>query len=86
MQIDPISDCTLYSGFIVQFARNTHARARILLRGLKLAAVSIQCAILEILQLERPVNWNPATLRFIDNEEAANHRLTHYQYRNPYKL
>jgi predicted dehydrogenase len=37
-------------------------------------------------ELGRPVEWNPATLRFIDDEEATNHRLTHYQYRNPYRI
>lgn len=37
-------------------------------------------------ELGRPVRWNPATLQFVDDPEAANHRLTHYQYRGPYKL
>ncbi len=37
-------------------------------------------------ELKRPVNWDPATLRFVDDKEAANHRLYHYEYRRPYKL
>jgi hypothetical protein len=36
--------------------------------------------------LERPVRWNPATRKFVDDEEAAKHRLNSYKYRNPYKL
>ncbi|KPK82761.1 MAG: oxidoreductase [Bacteroides sp. SM23_62_1] len=50
-------------------------------------STSILCCIANIAtELERPVNWNPATLRFVDDEEATNHRLYSYKYRNPYKL
>lgn len=37
-------------------------------------------------ELKRPVKWDPATLSFIDDQEAASHRLYHYQYRRPYSL
>lgn len=37
-------------------------------------------------ELGRPVRWNPATLSFEGDKEAANHRLYWYEYRNPYKL
>jgi len=37
-------------------------------------------------ELGRPVRWNPATLTFINDPEAENYRLMHYQYRRPYKL
>ena len=37
-------------------------------------------------ELARPVKWNPATLQFVNDKEAADHRLTHYEYRRPYKL
>ena len=37
-------------------------------------------------ELQRPVKWNPATLSFIDDQEAASHRLYSYEYRNPYSL
>lgn len=37
-------------------------------------------------ELERPVNWNPATLSFGDDKEAVNHRLNMYEYRRPYSL
>ena len=37
-------------------------------------------------ELKRPVKWDPATNHFIDDEEATNHRLMSYEYRNPYKL
>lgn len=37
-------------------------------------------------ELGRPVKWNPATLSFVDDKEAAAHRLYGYQYRNPYVL
>jgi len=37
-------------------------------------------------ELGRPINWNPATRSFIDDTEAANHRLYNYEYRRPYKL
>lgn len=37
-------------------------------------------------ELNRPVHWNPATLSFEGDKEAANHRLYFYEYRRPYKL
>ncbi|GHT51990.1 NADH-dependent dehydrogenase [Bacteroidia bacterium] len=37
-------------------------------------------------ELQRPVLWNPATLSYGDDAEAANHRLYNYQYRKPYTL
>ena len=37
-------------------------------------------------ELGRPVKWNPATLSFGNDKEAAAHRLYWYQYRNPYTL
>ena len=37
-------------------------------------------------ELNRPVKWNPATLSFDNDKEAANHRLYWYQYRAPHKL
>lgn len=37
-------------------------------------------------ELNRPVKWNPATLSFEGDKEAAAHRLYWYQYRNPYTL
>ncbi len=37
-------------------------------------------------ELNRPVKWDPATLSFNNDKEAANHRLYWYQYRNPYSL
>lgn len=37
-------------------------------------------------ELNRPVKWNPATLSFVNDKEAAAHRLYWYQYRNPYTL
>lgn len=37
-------------------------------------------------ELGRPVKWNPATLSFDGDKEAAAHRLYGYEYRNPYKL
>ncbi|MBC8004068.1 MAG: Gfo/Idh/MocA family oxidoreductase [Verrucomicrobia bacterium] len=37
-------------------------------------------------ELQRPVKWDPATLSFGDDTEAASHRLYHYQYRRPYSL
>lgn len=45
------------------------------------------CCLLNIArELGRPVKWNPATLSFDGDEEAKNHRLYWYEYRNPYKL
>ncbi len=37
-------------------------------------------------ELGRPVHWNPATLSFEGDAEAAAHRLYYYEYRRPYKL
>lgn len=37
-------------------------------------------------ELGCPVKWNPATLSFEGDKEAAAHRLYWYEYRNPYKL
>jgi hypothetical protein len=37
-------------------------------------------------ELNRPVKWNPATLSFINDKEAAAHRLYEYEYRRPYSL
>jgi len=43
------------------------------------------CCIANIAdELKRPVKWDPATLCFGDDKEAANHRLYKYQYRKPY--
>jgi predicted dehydrogenase len=36
-------------------------------------------------ELKRPVKWDPATLSFGDDKEAAAHRLYQYEYRTPYK-
>ena len=45
------------------------------------------CCIANIAnELKRPVKWDPATLCFGDDKEAANHRLYNYQYRKPYAL
>ncbi|MCR5039138.1 MAG: Gfo/Idh/MocA family oxidoreductase [Bacteroidales bacterium] len=37
-------------------------------------------------ELGRPVKWNPATRSFVDDKEAAAHRLYYYEYRHPYEL
>lgn len=37
-------------------------------------------------ELKRPVKWNPATLNFEGDKEAAAHRLYWYEYRRPYVL
>lgn len=37
-------------------------------------------------ELGRPVRWNPATLCFEGDKEAAAHRLYYYDYRRPYTL
>ncbi len=45
------------------------------------------CCIANIAtELGRPVKWDPATLSFGDDTEAASHRLYDYKYRNPYSL
>ena len=43
------------------------------------------CCIANIAtELKRPVKWDPATLCFGDDKEAANHRLYRYSYRKTY--
>ena len=37
-------------------------------------------------ELNRPVKWNPATRTFVNDKEAAAHRLYYYDYRRPYEL
>lgn len=37
-------------------------------------------------ELGRPVHWNPTTLSFEGDKEAAAHRLYWYEYHRPYKL
>lgn len=37
-------------------------------------------------ELNRPVKWDPATLSFVNDKEAAAHRLYGYAYRRPYSL
>ncbi len=45
------------------------------------------CSIANIsVELKRPVKWDPATLSFGDDKEAASHRLYDYEYRKPYSL
>ncbi len=45
------------------------------------------CCLANIaVELKRPVKWDPATLTFINDKEAENHRLYWYKYRNPYTL
>ena len=45
------------------------------------------CCIFNIArELGRPVRWNPATLNFEGDKEAAAHRLYYYDYRRPYTL
>jgi hypothetical protein len=45
------------------------------------------CCITNIArELGRPVRWNPATLNFEGDKEAAAHRLYYYDYRRPYTL
>ncbi len=45
------------------------------------------CCLANIaVELKRPVKWDPATLSFGDDQEAAQHRLYRYQYRKPYTL
>ena len=50
-------------------------------------STNILCCIANIAtELQRPVKWDPATLSFGDDKEAAAHRLYHYEYRRPYSL
>lgn len=45
------------------------------------------CCLANIaVELNRPVSWDPATLTFMNDKEAENHRLYWYKYRNPYIL
>lgn len=45
------------------------------------------CCIFNIArELKRPVHWNPSTLSFEGDREAAAHRLYWYEYRRPYTL
>ena len=45
------------------------------------------CCVANIaVELQRPVKWDPATLSFGDDKEAANHRLYRYIYRKPYSI
>lgn len=45
------------------------------------------CCLINIArELKRPVRWNPATLDLGSDEEAKQHRLYAYEYRNPYTL
>jgi predicted dehydrogenase len=51
------------------------------------ASTAITCCLGNIAnELKRPLKWDPATYTFINDAEAANHRLMHYEYRNPYTL
>jgi predicted dehydrogenase len=51
------------------------------------ASTSILCCLGNMAtELARPVKWNPATLSFGTDAEAAKHRLNHYEYRGSYKL
>ena len=50
-------------------------------------STAITCCLGNIAnELGRPVKWNPATYTFIDDKEAADHRLMNYEYRKPYHL
>lgn len=50
-------------------------------------STSTLCCLANIAtELQRPVKWDPATLSFGDDTEAANHRLYNYKYRRPYSL
>ena len=50
-------------------------------------STNIACCLVNIAhELGRPVKWDPATLSFNGDKEAAEHRLYWYEYRNPYVL
>jgi predicted dehydrogenase len=50
-------------------------------------STAIACCLGNIAhELKRPVKWDPATFTFINDKEAAAHRLMHYEYRRPYTL
>lgn len=51
------------------------------------ASTAILCCLVNIThELQRPVKWDPATLSFVNDKEAENHRLYWYKYRAPYTL
>jgi predicted dehydrogenase len=51
------------------------------------ASTAITCCLGNIAtELQRPIQWNPATNHFVDDPEAAGHRLVHYKYSRNYKL
>ena len=47
---------------------------------------TLRCLFNIARELKRPVHWNPATLSFEGDKEAAAHRLYYYDYRRPYTL
>lgn len=50
-------------------------------------STAVMCCLGNIAnELKRPVKWNPATLTFVNDKEAENHRLMNYEYRRPYSL
>ena len=51
------------------------------------AGTAVLCCLCNIAyELGRPVKWNPATRTFVNDKEAAAHRLYYYEYRKPYTL
>jgi hypothetical protein len=51
------------------------------------ASTAITCCLGNIAnELKRPLKWDPATYTFVNDAEASNHRLMHYEYRGPYTL
>jgi predicted dehydrogenase len=51
------------------------------------AGTAVLCCLCNIAyELNRPVKWNPATRTFVNDPEAAAHRLYYYEYRKPYVL
>ena len=51
------------------------------------ASTNTLCCLANIArELNRVVNWDPATLSFVNDKEAEAHRLYRYEYRRPYKL
>jgi hypothetical protein len=50
-------------------------------------STAITCCLGNIAnELGRPLKWDPATYTFVEDKEAASHRLMHYEYRRPYHL
>ena len=48
---------------------------------------AVLCCLCNIAyELNRPIKWNPATRTFVNDKEAAAHRLYYYDYRRPYEL